>query len=131
MNIIYDKDGNGWEEGALYEFSGYGHVWYLRKLLRIHIDRQYQYDVCGYEYKMIREPQCEVKPGKMHKKPVELIEGEYYRFDYSLKGAILDGVAAQCCGDGFGNLMFYETRSNYNPEYCTNIKRMVEAEDEN
>lgn len=75
--IQYDKDGNGWDVGAIYEFSADGRKWFLDKFVGVQNCSNYESHSNYWEY--IRE--CQSPIGKIHRKPVELVDGAAYQFD--------------------------------------------------
>jgi len=115
--IQYDKDGNGWEVGSVYEFSDDGEEWSLVAFERYFKTRVYQYhdiDDCSWRY--IRE--CQSPIGKIHRKPVELVDGSYYQFTYNDN----EMVSKYCLATHefvLNNILFI------NASKCSNIIRLV------
>jgi len=134
MEIQYDSNGDGWEIGAPYEFSDNGKDW--RKGFLEDVDTVGDpYFSNSTTYAHIRICQTSVVAGKIYKKPVELSHGDDCSFiwtdDNGNKTRLLgtydepNGViiTKSYVVDIERNTFFIEGK-------CTNIKRMVEAEDE-
>lgn len=126
MNILYDSNGDGWELGAPYEFSDNGKYWHKGFLGSID-DSKYPYRATEVGWRYIRICKTPVVAGKIHKKPVELIVGEYYKFN-NARG--WSDLAGRCHKSHTGIVFFESGHSLIQANYCTNIKRMVEAEDD-
>lgn len=125
MEIQYDSNGDGWEIGAPYEFSSNGKEW--RKGFLEEVDNVgAPYYANGDWHHHIRICQTPVVAGKKHKKHVELIEGEYYKWDSDGQKLVgrytgrLEGQRVANVGGSTHNLDY---------EGVSNIKRMVEAEE--
>lgn len=77
--IQYDKDGNGWEVGAVYEFSNDKKDWYQASFSRL--DRSdTEYKPHGLNWHLFAR-ECQSPIGKIHRKPVELVDGAAYQFE--------------------------------------------------
>jgi hypothetical protein len=87
--IQYDKDGNGWEIGSVYEFSNDKKDWYQASFSRL--------DRSGTEYKPhglnwhLFARECQSPIGKVHRKPVELVDGAVYQFESFSTGRLWVG----------------------------------------
>lgn len=119
--IKYDKDGNGFEVGALYEFSNVGGYWLTDIFARCDGGGGFR-DANGYQWDLIRE--CQAPLGKVHKKPVELKNGQIYMFDMGVTtleviGRYYVAVTGEKMFDLVGNNRFVKVSD------CKNITRLV------
>lgn len=118
--IQYDKDGNGWEAGAVYEFSNDKKDWYQASFSRMDSSLS-EYKPNGLNWHLFAR-ECQSQIGKIHKKPVELVDGAAYQFDFK-----------KCTMVGFyheDSERFREMNAPcagvvYDLKYATNIIRLV------
>lgn len=115
--IQYDSDGNGYHVGAIYEFSDDGESWVVDRfdgLNEGHTYYKFGGDDCSWKY--VREC-ASASIGKIHKKPVELIDGEVYSFTH--EGGDVLGYYDKA------DSVFYWGAHNFSTEHCANITRLV------
>lgn len=118
--IQYDKDGNGWEVGAIYEFSNDKIDWYQASFSRMDSSLS-EYKPNGLNWHLFAR-ECQSPIGKIHKKPIELVDGAAYQFE-----------AANAVMVGFYNEDLARFRACNNPcsavlcelKNATNIIRLV------
>lgn len=112
--IKYDKDDNGWEVGSVYEFSIDGSKWFLDKFVGVHKLSTYESfsSYCGF----IRE--CQSPIGKIHRKPVELVDGAAYQFN--ARNKIFNGIYEKD-----GNKFNVFSGQYFDEISCSNIIRLV------
>ncbi len=121
MNTITHK-GNIYQIGRSYEFSSDGDMWELGVLddytedvifpFRSNTGNQLRW------FQMIRLQQVPV--GTITEAPVELVDGEYYQFDYGIMSAIKGGYDKK--GD-----YFWVKGSTLPTKQCTDIKPLTIA----
>lgn len=88
--IQYDKDGNGWEVGSVYEFSDDRIEWLSGTFSGYSPNNKRKYvDDTKSHWEYIRE--CQSPIGKVHIKPVELIDGAAYQFESCSSGKLWVG----------------------------------------
>lgn len=117
LEIQYDNKGNGLEVGAAYEFSDDGEAWSASKFYRYESEKRFPFITdlnCGWMY--IRE--CQSPIGKIHKKPIELVDGEAYQFEY-IAGKFI-GIYGKS-----DDLFYMSNRRTLNREYAKNIIKLV------
>lgn len=122
--IQYDKDGNGWEIGSVYEFSNDKKDWYQASFSRL--DRSdTEYKPHGLNWHLFAR-ECQSPIGKIHRKPVELVDGAVYQFESFSTGRLWVGFYNSA------DFAFYEsTGGETNPvmigsvQYFKNIIRLV------
>jgi len=113
--IQYDKDGSGWEVGAVYEFSNDKKDWYQASFSRMDGSLS-EYKPNGLNWHLFAR-ECQSQIGKIHKKPVVLVDGAAYQFDVD--------------GDTFVGLYtaeydsFQNNTSAYEATQCANIIKLV------
>ena len=114
--IQYDKDGNGWEVGAVYEFSNDKKDWYQASFSRL--DRSdTEYKPHGLNWHLFAR-ECQSPIGKIHRKPVELVDGAAYQF--SARNKIFNGIYEKD-----GNKFNVFSGQYFDEISCSNIIRLV------
>ena len=115
--IQYDKDGNGLEVGAVYDVSDDGEAWNAGKFCRYESEKRLPFITdlnCGWMY--IRE--CQSPIGKIHKKPIELVDGAAYQFEY-IAGKFI-GIYGKS-----DDLFYMSNRRTLSREHAKNIIKLV------
>lgn len=115
--IQYDKDGNGWEVGAIYEFSDNLVRWFSGTFCEYSpsYERKYVDDTKSH-WEFIRE--CQLPIGKIHKKPIELVDGAAYQFEY-IAGKFI-GIYGKS-----DDLFYMSNNRTLNREHTKNIIKLV------
>jgi hypothetical protein len=136
MEIKYDSNGDGWEIGSSYEFSNDKENWYEMRLDGVMEGIYHPYLArvgAGITWRDIRECQTPAVAGSKHKKPADLIEGEWYKFHYQKErnllgyyGSVSNDPGGRASRNGFcvgttGVATFYIE------EDCIGITHMIEA----
>ena len=115
--IQYDKDDNGWEVGSMYEFSDDRIKWFSGTFSEYSPNNKRKYvDDTGSHWEFIRE--CKALLGKIHKKPIELVDGSAYRFEY-IAGKFI-GIYGKS-----DDLFYMSNHRTLNREHAKNIIKLV------
>ena len=113
--------GKVYTKGAIYEFSDNGNQWFKEGLTDFQGDCSLPRPIVGERcvWKYIRE--CEAPLGTIEDKPVDLINGGYYSFEYSGETYVgeYDGVFGFVIRSREAAVFIIQSE-------CTNIKRLIE-----
>jgi hypothetical protein len=114
--IHYDKDGNGWEVGSVYEFSNDKKYWNQASFSKIYQSLS-EYKPNGLNWHLFAR-ECQSPIGKIHKKPIELVDGAAYQFEY-IAGKFI-GIYVKS-----DDLFYMSNRRTLNRERAKNIIKLV------